>query len=236
MELKGRLRLIADKTPTCRIVADIGTDHAYIPIYLVKNKICDMAIAADVKKGPLRSAGENIKLHGLEGEIATRLGSGLEPVQKEELDVAVIAGMGGQLISEILETSREKAQKATALVLQPMNAPEVLRQWLYENGFCIYDEELVQEGIKLYNVVCARWTGEKKEVAAIYLYIGEKLLEKRDPLLKSLMDRRLLQWKKVYQEIKEGQTGESVTQRQLYQMIVALQDLQNKFSTGKDGW
>lgn len=229
MELKGRLRLIADKVPACRITADIGTDHAYIPIHLVRNRICEAAVAADVRKGPLRSADENIRLYGLQERIITRMGNGLEPIRADELDAVVIAGMGGQLIAEILEAGREKAEKAGTLVLQPMNAPEVLRYWLYMNGFSILDEELVQESGKLYNVICAHWTGEVRQVPEIYLHIGEKLFEKCDPLLTSLMDKKLVQWGKVYKEIREGQAEESDALRQVNRLMGTLRDVRNQY-------
>lgn len=193
MELKGRLRLIADKVPECTIVSDIGTDHAYIPVYLIKNGVCNKAIAVDVKQGPLLAASENIKHFKLEKAIDTRLGNGLEPVQIAEIDVIVIAGIGGILMKDILEKQMDKAIAAKTLVLQPMNAIEILREWLYENGFYIYDEELVNEGEKIYNVLNVKWTGKKEQHDEIDYYIGPILVEKKDPLLKKLLNKKSMQ-------------------------------------------
>ncbi|NJD04175.1 MAG: SAM-dependent methyltransferase, partial [Ruminiclostridium sp.] len=153
MDLKGRLGAIAEKIPQCGTLADVGTDHAYIPIFAVKNSMCRKAIAADVKSGPVGIAARNIKRYGYEKRIETRLGYGLEPITEAESDVIVIAGMGGILIREIIEKSIEKAQIARVLILQPMNMAEVLRKWLNENGFEIFDETLAEESDKIYNIL-----------------------------------------------------------------------------------
>lgn len=201
MELKGRLKLIGDKVPKCRILCDVGTDHAYIPIYLAQKGICEKAIASDVRKGPIEIADENIKKVSLENVIECRLGNGLDTLEEHEADVIVIAGMGGALIAEILEKGFIKAKKAACLVLQPMKAPEVLRQWLYLNGFDITDEELIVEENKIYNVIVARWTGAIREQEPIFLLIGEKLMEKQDPLLTRLLKRNI----RILDKIIQGQ-------------------------------
>lgn len=205
MELKGRLKLIADKVPKCRLLCDVGTDHAYIPIYLVERGICEKAIASDVRKGPIDIADENIRKAGLENVVECRLGYGLDTLEEHESDVIVIAGMGGALIAEILNKGFIKAKKATCLVLQPMKAPEVLRQWLYLNGFDITDEELIGEENKIYNVIVARWTGVIREQEPIFLLIGEKLVEKRDLLLSRLLSRNIRILDKIIQGQKKSE-------------------------------
>lgn len=200
MELKGRLKLIASKVPACDAACDIGTDHGYIPIYLVQNHICKRVIAADIKEGPLTAATDNIRQCNLENSIETRLGDGLQPIGCGEVDVIVIAGMGGILIKDILEKDFDKAKAAKALILQPMNAIEILREWLYKKGFDIYDEELTSEGEKVYNVLAAKWTGERASYDEVFLYIGKKLIEKKDPLLHRYLNKRLAQ----VEEILEG--------------------------------
>ncbi len=200
MELKGRLKLIAEKIPDCTIVCDIGTDHGYIPIYCILKGICKKAIASDVKRGPLLIAQANIDRYGLGKYIETRLGNGLEAVSGDEADVIVIAGMGGILIRDILQKDYEKAKKAF-LILQPMNAPEVLRQWLYSEGFEIVDEELAKEGNKFYIVISARWTGNSRQLSEIYYHIGEKLIQKPDPLAGEFIRKRLGQIEKILMEL-----------------------------------
>ena len=133
-----RLKCIIDHTKGNRI-ADIGTDHAYIPIYLVKNDLAEYVIAGDVRQGPV-------------DKIEVRLGSGLSVIEKGEVDTVIIAGMGGQLISEILSADTEKARECN-LVLQPMNAQYELRKYLISNGFSITDEDIAIEGFKVYNIM-----------------------------------------------------------------------------------
>jgi len=207
MNLKGRLKLIADKIPKCNILCDIGTDHGYIPVYAVKNKLCNKALACDVKKGPLKFAEANVKKYGFEKIIDIRQGDGLEPVNENESDVVVIAGMGGELIKNILDNGIEKAKKAKRLILQPMNSIDEVRKWLYANGFDIIDEELINEGEKIYNVIIANWTGINKNVDMINFYIGEKLIEKKDPLLTKLLKRKINQIQNVLKQIENIQNN-----------------------------
>lgn len=146
-----RLKCIIDNTHG-RKIADIGTDHAYIPIYLIENSLAEYIIASDVKKGPLSIASENIKEHKLLNKIETRLGSGLSVLKNNEVDTVIIAGMGGQLISEIIQADIDIAKNVN-LTLQPMNAQYELRKYLIENGFTIVSEDISVEGFKVYNIL-----------------------------------------------------------------------------------
>ena len=191
MKLNGRLMMIVNKIPYCRILTDVGTDHAYIPIYAVMNGLCEKALALDLRTGPLKMADGNIRRYKLENSIETRLGNGLEPVLPSECDVIVVAGMGGLLMTDILSASVEKAQKAQLLLLQPNNAADALRKWLYENGFDIIEEELVLDAGKLYCMISAKWTGVAVIKDEFAYFIGERLLEGKDPLLQSYFSRKL---------------------------------------------
>ncbi|MCX7843230.1 MAG: class I SAM-dependent methyltransferase [Clostridia bacterium] len=210
MELKGRLKLIADKVPRCHTVGDVGTDHAFIPIYLIQKGICKKAVAADIKEGPVNTAKKNIQSHGLDELIETRMGSGLQPLGMGECDTVVIAGMGGLLIRNILSEEYKKACATGTLVLQPMYAVEALRQWLYAEGFEIYDEELEAEDDKVYVVLCSRYTGVRVARKELDCIIGEKLIEKQDPLLAKYLDKKISQTVKVIYEIRNSSkyTGE----------------------------
>ena len=219
MELRGRLKLIASKTPRCNTVCDIGTDHAYIPIYLIINGICKKAIASDVKKGPVLAASTNISQHNLVDRIETRMGNGLDTIGLDEADTIIIAGMGGLLIKEILSSSFEKASKASALILQPMNAIEVLRKWLYDNGFEIYDEELAAEGEKIYNVIAARWTGLIEKTEDIYFYLGRKLIDKKDALLPRYIKKSIYTLNKAIKEMERAESIEAIELRERYNML-----------------
>ena len=157
MYLKNRLKMIADMIPIGSKVCDIGTDHAYLPIYLIKKDICRKVIACDLTIGPVEVAKKNVEQHKLESNIEVRLGNGLEPLLLDEVDVIVIAGMGGILIKEILMHNIDKTFKAKRIILQPMKDAEKLRKYLYLNGFDILDEGIAVEGEKIYNVISAIW-------------------------------------------------------------------------------
>lgn len=212
MRLKGRLGLIAEKIPRCGILADIGTDHAHIPVFAVLNGICEKAVATDIKRGPVDIAKKNIRRHGLQEKIETRLGNGLEPINGQKVDVIVIAGMGGTLMQEILSAGYETAWKAGLLILQPMNAIELVRKWLNENGFGITDEALAREGNKIYNIICAKWTGTAEKLDEFYNYLGFVLINGTDPHLKYYLEKKLKQFdiiidgKKKAQNIQEDIT------------------------------
>jgi len=225
MILKGRIKLIADMIPECDILSDIGTDHAYIPIYSVEKEKCRKAIACDIREGPVAVANKHIRQYGMEGRIETRIGSGLKPLREDEMDVCVIAGMGGVLIREILTEDLEKAKLAKSLVIQPMNCIELVREWLYLNGFEIFDEGLINEGFRIYNVIVARWTGKITKKKQIYHYIGEKLIEKKDPLLKKYINRRLELINRVInqmQAMKEPNSSLMIEQKNLRDQLNAL--------------
>ncbi|MBQ3463032.1 MAG: SAM-dependent methyltransferase [Clostridia bacterium] len=141
-------------------IADIGTDHAYIPIYLIENSLAGYVIASDINKGPLLIAGDNIKNHNLTEKIETRLGGGLSVLKENEADTIIIAGMGGILISEIIDADIEIAKKSN-LILQPMNAQYELRKYLLSNGFKNTNEDIAVEGFKVYNLIEAA-SGEQQ--------------------------------------------------------------------------
>ena len=205
MEIKGRLKTIADMVPDCNVICDVGTDHAYIPIYLVKNKKCTKAIASDVREGPADLARRNIDKYRLSENIEVRVGNGLDTVSENEADVIIIAGMGGMLIKEILEEGFNKAKTSKALILQPMNAIEVVLEWIYRKGFEIHDKGLINEGHKIYNVIVAQWIGKAEEKDEINYYLGEKLVEKKDPLLIEYIERKIKQFEIIINEMDKMQ-------------------------------
>ncbi len=209
MELKGRLKAIANQIPHCSILADVGTDHAYIPIYAVKNNLCKRALAADLRPGPLKRASANIGRYGLTDRIETRLGDGLEPILLHECDTVTIAGMGGVLIRDILSASLVKAQAAETLLLQPNNAVEALRKWLYESGFDIMDEIIAFDAGKLYCIIKARWLNQPCMKDEFAYYIGEKIFEGNELYL----DKYLLKKLKELEVIIEGRAL-SVTEKE----------------------
>ena len=201
MKLTGRLKTVADKVPIGSSVADIGTDHGYIPIYLTKNEICKFSIATDVRKGPIEKARKNISIYNLEDKIYLRNGSGLRPIKKGEVDCAIIAGMGGCLICDILEDGKHIADTIENFIIQPMQAIESVAEYLYNNEFKIYDNSLVKENNKIYQVmsVCH---GQDYIDDEIYFEIGKKLIENKDPLLEEYVELKRREIIKVISKVQ----------------------------------
>ena len=154
MELSPRLFKIASLVPKGARIADVGTDHGYIPLYLFENKIISSAIAMDVNPMPLKRAEVNLTQAGFDTNCDFRLSDGLEKLNADEADVIVIAGMGGILMQDILKRGKNVITSKTKLILQPMIAPIELRTFLYENGFDIENEYVVCEENKFYNIMC----------------------------------------------------------------------------------
>ena len=145
MELSQRLYAVARLVTPGNRLADVGTDHGYIPIYLIKEKKIPHGIAMDINKGPLERAKEHIQAEGLQEQIETRLSDGLEKLKPGEADTAVIAGMGGALTIRILDKDRETVSSLKELILQPQSELFAVRRFLAQKGFRIEEEDLVLE-------------------------------------------------------------------------------------------
>lgn len=171
--LGPRLACVAGLVRTGSRLADIGTDHAALPVALIGAGICPRAIASDVREGPLAAAHRAVAAAGLGGRIALRLGDGLAVLAPGEADEIVIAGMGGETIAAILQGAPWlRESPATRLLLQPMSRPEALRAWLLANGFVLRTEPVVREGDHLYSVLCVEHTGAPPVPDALLPYVG----------------------------------------------------------------
>ena len=167
-------------------VVDVGTDHAYLPIALVKSGKAPFAYASDIGKGPLERAEENIKKAGLQDKIKTVLTDGATVFDSLAREF-IIAGMGGELIFDIISRAPFMKNKDIHLVLQPMTKVPTLRKLLFESGFSIEKETLVYEDDKIYTVMSVYFSGEKKEIDDFQAIVGD--LENADKdLLKKLLD------------------------------------------------
>lgn len=193
-------------------VADVGTDHAYIPIWLVKNGICVRGVAMDINEGPIQRARENICKFGLESQIETRLSDGLESLKPYEADTVIIAGMGGILINRILYNAKRLYPTIRHYILQPMTAIEETRTYLEQNGFCIEDECLAKEDDKIYNILSVV-RGDMEVSKEIYYYIGEKLIENRDQLLPLYLDGKIYELDKAINTMQHALTVDAAEKR-----------------------
>ena len=210
MKLTDRLLKIASLVTKGKKVADIGTDHGYIPVYLLNKGHVDFAILADVNKGPLENARSEVRHNNLNDKVDLRLGSGIEVLNENEVDEVIIAGMGGILISELLEAKKNVAHSLDKLILQPMQAQDELRKYLLNNGYEILDEVLVKEDFRIYEIIIAKYTGKNTEVKnEIYYEIGNKLIENKDELLSELVNKKIKSYQSIIAKL-EGKSGEVI--------------------------
>ena len=173
LKLDERLSLCASFVREKKMVADIGTDHAYLPVYLVKSGKTNFAVAADVRVGPLENAAGNIAENGLSDRIKTVLSDGLDKISPEETDDIVIAGMGGELIARIIEDAPWLKNSEKHLILQPMTRAEELRSYLSRSGFRIISEKACISCKKCYSVMLCEYDGIIRECSDLYRYIGD---------------------------------------------------------------
>lgn len=157
--LGNRLKTAAQFCRDGAAVADIGTDHAYLPIYLIQSGKAVRAIASDIAKGPLESARKNVVEAGLAASIELRLGNGLSTIGAHDADDIFICGMGGLVMSEIIDSASWIKQGGKRLILQPMTKAYELRKHLFLNGFNIVAEKAVKDAKKLYTVICSEYSG-----------------------------------------------------------------------------
>ena len=172
-KISNRLKKCADLVSCGSKIADIGTDHAYIPIYLMLQRKISHAIACDIGEGPLKNAEKNIKNYGFENNIETRLSDGFSNIKENEADEIIIAGMGGNMISNILNNCPWKNKFKKRFILNPMKYEEKLHEFLFSNGYEIQNEIAVKCSGKSYLIIDAHFTGEKYNPLPHELYIGK---------------------------------------------------------------
>ncbi len=167
--------------------ADIGTDHAYLPIYLLNKGTISQAIAADINRGPLEKAEENILKYGFDEKINTVLCDGLSKIDPEAAEDIAIFGMGGELIVKIIDEASWLKDCEKRLILQPMTHPEKVREYLAQNGFIILGETLSLSRGKIYQTICAEYDGIIREFDAFTYSFGEYILKENSTLLIDLL-------------------------------------------------
>ena len=170
-------------------VADIGTDHAYLPIEIIKKGLSQRAIACDINLGPIESARRNIEAAGLSDRIDTMQTDGLHGVECFHPTDILIFGMGGELIAKILSEAPWVKDEEIGLILQPMSHAEILRRWLSENGFAILGETLTYED-QYYQTIHARFNGETYVLTEEEAFFGAKILESESPLVVGYLNKR----------------------------------------------
>lgn len=212
MELSKRLYAVAGLVTEGASVADIGTDHGYVPIYLVERGIAGKVIAMDVNQGPLNRARMHIVGHGLGDRIETRLSDGLARIRPGEVDTVIASGMGGPLTIRILQEGKEVADQLNALILQPQSEICRVRRFLTENGYRIEQEDMVLEDGKYYPVMRVVHGTKEPYEEWEYLY-GKRLLEARHPVLLEFLKRELRIKESILEQLAGRSGSESARER-----------------------
>lgn len=233
--LSERLKTVANEIPKGSKIADIGSDHAYLPCYAMLQGMIKYAVAGEVNEGPYQSAKNQVEKLNLSDCITVRKGNGLEVIGNGEVNVITIAGMGGSLISEILESGKQKLPEVERLILQPNVGARSIRIWLIENGWQLIREHILEEDKKIYEVLIA----EKGNPAAPYSYDDNKeseiLLgpflkkEKNEVFIKKWM-LELAKWKKILEQLDQAASNEETAEKkeELTKKIKMVEEVLNK--------
>ena len=228
INLTPRLRMAADLVPAGARLADVGTDHAYLPAALLLEGKLSFAIAADLRRGPLDRARATVREYGLAGKVAFRLCDGLTGIRPDEVDAVVIAGMGGETIAAILKDAPWTRERDLPLILQPMSSMPELRGWLQANGFYIAEERLVREGETLYTAFLVR-AGEMPPLTPAELWSGRN---SRDPLRGAWLDQWIAKTGLALEGIARARREDVTARRQeLEEVHGGLIDMKKEWET-----
>ena len=206
--LGSRLQTVADFVPLGSIVADIGTDHGYLPIELIKSGKCLKVIAGDVNEGPYLAAKRSVRDAALSAQIDIRLGSGLSILQKNEADIAVFCGMGGNLIRQLLMDDLVIVKSLKGLILQPQLGYRTIRRNLYEIGWHIADEAIAKEDGRIYQIIYAV-PGKADMPDDIELEVGAVLKQKRPPLFAEMIAEFIAKAKRSLHGMEKSETAKN---------------------------
>ena len=214
--LSKRLSLVAQQIPHGSRLADIGSDHAYLPCYALKTGLITSAIAGEVNDGPFQSAVEQVNKLGFEQQIFVRKGNGLEVISKGEVDVITIAGMGGPLIASILEAGKEKLDHVKRLVLQPNVAANQIRVWLEANGWFLINEVILEEDGIIYEILIAEKAGESpysEEGYQLEIILGPFLMKQRNEIFIKKWTAELAEWRKIVNQFEKAKQTDEVNKK-----------------------
>lgn len=216
MTLSKRLQAVADMVTPGLVVADIGTDHGYVPIYLTKNNIVPKAYAMDINKGPIERANKNIEGENLQDKIITIQSNGMEKLKPNMAESVVIAGMGGELMIDIIKNSPVIGE-LKELILSPHSEIDYVRKTMLENNWKIVDEEMVKDNKKYYTVMKLIPGREQNEYSRMELIYGRYLIEKKSDTFIEYLDREYNKYTEILNVLEDNFSviGRNIEIRQL---------------------
>ncbi len=229
IKLDVRLSTVAGMVEKCEYFTDIGSDHAYLPIFLLKNEIICKALITDLRSGPLKNSEANSKKYGVYEHCKFALGSGLAPLKDEKIDCAAICGMGGETIIEILSENLSLAENIPSLILQPMSDYVKLKRFLYSNGFDFRCERIVRDEHLFYHIFSVFYTGKEIAVDEKELEFSEELFVADIPVMKEFIKGKLYEQNLIDQGL-ENSSNESL-KKQSKERISYLKTLTQKYET-----
>ncbi|MGI2326560.1 tRNA (adenine(22)-N(1))-methyltransferase [Planococcus sp. YIM B11945] len=213
-QLSTRLLRVAHYVPQGAVVADIGSDHAYLPCFLVLNGKAKRAVAGEVVKGPYESAKKQVRLEQLSEKIDVRLASGLDAIFHEDGITAVtIAGMGGPLIASILDQGKDKLTGVGRLILQPNVHAKAIREWAQTNGWALVQEEILKENDKIYEILVLEPHQQPAAFSEAELLMGPMLIKEFSPVFQEKWRRESSQWQKIIQSMEATTETEEIAKR-----------------------
>lgn len=213
MDLSKRLQTIISLVEPGEMIADIGTDHGYVPIALVRRGICRKGLAMDVGNGPLERAREHIHAHSMENVIGTRLSDGLHMLQPGEADRIVIAGMGGPLMQRILEEGEAAARAAGQLILSPQSGLREFRRFLTENHYYIQNEAMLREDGKDYTILIVHDGEPEVYDESDYTY-GKRIREEDIPVKIDYLKREIALRESLLDKLHAKNTEKAAIRRE----------------------
>ncbi|MDN4074788.1 MULTISPECIES: tRNA (adenine(22)-N(1))-methyltransferase [Fictibacillus] len=216
-KLSLRLKTVADYVHRESVMADIGSDHAYLPCYLVLENQVAYAIAGEVNEGPYQSALKEVQSANLQTKISVRKGDGLEVISPNEADVITICGMGGQLITSILENGKSKLAGVKRLVLQPNVGADSIRKWLIKEGWTLTHEEILKEDGKIYEVLVAdiqEGVQPYTKDESLELLLGPYLMKQKNKTFIEKWKGELEQWNKIMLQMESSQSPDLMERKQ----------------------
>lgn len=207
-DLDIRLKRVSEVIGSCNTLADIGSDHGYLPVYMLKNEKIKYAVITDMNKGPLENAKRTAALYGVSGLCVFRLGNGLSCLEGISADVISVCGMGGELIREILFNNEDIA-KSAVLILQPMNNPAILRKYLLQNGYEIFSESIVRDGHHFYQIFGAKFANcefDEKSYSNEDYEFAESLISQKDLTMAEYLAYKADVQSKICENIRNNAT------------------------------
>ena len=240
MELSDRLQAVADLVTPNLVIADVGTDHGYVPIYLVRNEIIPRAIAMDINEGPLERAAAHIRAYHLESKIRTLLSDGMKELEQGEADAVILAGMGGGLMLRILEESKEIVKGMKECILQPQTELYRVREYLVKEGFDFLEERMVLEDGKYYPMMKVKPSnGDRDKLCGrmeswneAELTYGRLLIQQKNPVLMEYLMRERGVKRRIQRQLQNQNTAAAaVRMRELEQELQLIEETIRSMTT-----